>query len=215
MKSAASKTPLERWSNDNLLGSGIYTRDVVLDDADDLPAGAPVVAVFADPFTCDADRLADDEPGEHRERDRCGKSGQQPDAAQVHARCAEGEDGDCNQGTDRMHAGICSIGWTSILAGIRELESRSSRMRLGRAEELVAGLLAALEGTQGLVSIVPAGSFRRRRETIGDLDLLAETDDPAALAAVSAPWAPWRSYVTHHLWASLGPSSPPASETRR
>ena len=30
-------------------------------------------------------------------------------------------------------------------------------------------------------SIVPAGSFRRRRETIGDLDLLVETDDPAAV----------------------------------
>ena len=30
-------------------------------------------------------------------------------------------------------------------------------------------------------SIVPAGSFRRRRETIGDLDLLAETDRPDEL----------------------------------
>ena len=43
--------------------------------------------------------------------------------------------------------------------------------------------LAALAGTPGLRSITPAGSFRRRRETIGDLDLLAETDDPAALVA--------------------------------
>lgn len=34
VKSAASKTPLERWSNDNVLGSGIYTRDVVLDAAE-------------------------------------------------------------------------------------------------------------------------------------------------------------------------------------
>ena len=33
----------------------------------------------------------------------------------------------------------------------------------------------------GLRSIQPAGSFRRRRETIGDLDLLAETDRPAEL----------------------------------
>ena len=33
----------------------------------------------------------------------------------------------------------------------------------------------------GVRLITPAGSFRRRRETIGDLDLLAETDDPAAL----------------------------------
>ena len=34
-------------------------RVAVLDDADDLPLDAPVVAVFADPFTCDADRLAE------------------------------------------------------------------------------------------------------------------------------------------------------------
>ncbi len=32
-------------------------------------------------------------------------------------------------------------------------------------------------------------------------------DDPGALAAHGARWAPWRSYATHHLWASLaGPS---------
>ena len=30
----------------------------------------------------------------------------------------------------------------------------------------------------GVGRIVPAGSYRRRRETIGDLDLLAETDEP-------------------------------------
>ena len=34
-------------------------RVAVLDDADDLPADAAVVTVFADPFTCDADRLAE------------------------------------------------------------------------------------------------------------------------------------------------------------
>jgi DNA polymerase (family 10) len=33
----------------------------------------------------------------------------------------------------------------------------------------------------GLRSIQPAGSYRRRRETIGDLDLLAETDRPTEL----------------------------------
>ncbi len=38
-----------------------------------------------------------------------------------------------------------------------------------------------LEDAPGPLALAPAGSFRRRRETIGDLDLLAETDDPAAL----------------------------------
>jgi AraC family transcriptional regulator, regulatory protein of adaptative response / DNA-3-methyladenine glycosylase II len=34
--------------------------------------------------------------------------------------------------------------------------------------------------------------------------------DPAALAAHGIRWAPWRSYATHHLWASLGAPEPPA-----
>jgi DNA polymerase (family 10) len=46
---------------------------------------------------------------------------------------------------------------------------------------VITSVVALLEGTPGLHSIEPAGSFRRRRETIGDIDLLAETDDPQAL----------------------------------
>ncbi len=69
----------------------------------------------------------------------------------------------------------------SILEGIAALEARETRMLLGTAEELIDTLIAELADTPGLVSIEPAGSFRRRRETIGDLDLLAETSDPAGL----------------------------------
>jgi DNA polymerase (family 10) len=67
-----------------------------------------------------------------------------------------------------------------ILAGVMGLEGRTRRMRLGRAAEVIGGLLAALQGTPGLHSVIPAGSFRRRRETVGDIDLLAETDEPDA-----------------------------------
>ena len=41
--------------------------------------------------------------------------------------------------------------------------------------------MEALTDTPGVRSIEPAGSFRRRQESIGDLDLLAETDDGPAL----------------------------------
>jgi DNA polymerase (family X) len=71
----------------------------------------------------------------------------------------------------------------SVLDGIAALEARGSRMLLGAAEELVGGLLGELRDTPGVGSIVAAGSYRRRRETIGDLDLLAETSDPTALVA--------------------------------
>jgi DNA polymerase (family 10) len=68
-----------------------------------------------------------------------------------------------------------------VLAGIAALENRQERMRLGQAEAIVESLLAELSDVPGLRSIRPAGSFRRRRETIGDLDLLAETDRPGEL----------------------------------
>jgi DNA polymerase (family 10) len=69
----------------------------------------------------------------------------------------------------------------AVLAGIAALETRQDRMRLGQAEAIVETLLAELSGVPGVRSIQPAGSFRRKRETIGDLDLLAETDRPAEL----------------------------------
>ena len=68
-----------------------------------------------------------------------------------------------------------------VLAGIAALEHRQDRMRLGQAEAIVHQLLAELSDVPGVRSITPAGSFRRRRETIGDLDLLAETDRPLEL----------------------------------
>jgi DNA polymerase (family 10) len=68
-----------------------------------------------------------------------------------------------------------------VLAGLAALDQTPPRLRLGQAAELIERTVRSLAGTPGLHSIVPAGSFRRQRETIGDLDLLAETDDPTAL----------------------------------
>jgi len=69
----------------------------------------------------------------------------------------------------------------SILEGIAVLEAQPQRMLLGAAEGLVARLVADLSSVPGVRRIEAAGSFRRRRETIGDIDLLAETDRPVAL----------------------------------
>jgi len=71
-----------------------------------------------------------------------------------------------------------------VLEGLARLADRPpERMRLDRAEELVTAIVDALARIPGVASVEPAGSFRRRRETIGDLDLLAETNDPARLMA--------------------------------
>jgi DNA polymerase (family 10) len=65
-----------------------------------------------------------------------------------------------------------------ILDGIAKLDRRARRMLLGQAKAIVDELVRLLTPALGVGRIIPAGSYRRRRETIGDLDLLAETDDP-------------------------------------
>jgi DNA polymerase (family 10) len=84
-------------------------------------------------------------------------------------------------GSLRTVKGLSEKTEQSILEGIAALGARETRMLLGTAEELIETLTGELSGTPGLISIEPAGSFRRRRETIGDLDLLAETTEPVAL----------------------------------
>ncbi|HXI82010.1 MAG TPA: DNA polymerase/3'-5' exonuclease PolX [Verrucomicrobiae bacterium] len=69
-----------------------------------------------------------------------------------------------------------------VLEGIRRLETEPPRrLYLHQAEEHIAILTEALGAVPGVSSIEPAGSYRRRKETIGDLDLLAETTDPVGL----------------------------------
>ncbi|MEI7743787.1 MAG: DNA polymerase/3'-5' exonuclease PolX [Chloroflexota bacterium] len=74
--------------------------------------------------------------------------------------------------------GITAGAEQRILEGIVQLASRTGRLRIDQAQAISDGLVAALEGTPGVARIVQAGSLRRRRETIGDLDLLVETDAP-------------------------------------
>jgi DNA polymerase (family 10) len=68
-----------------------------------------------------------------------------------------------------------------VLEGIAKLEDRFDRMHLNRAEILIDSLIESLSPTPGVRQIEPAGSFRRKVESIGDLDLLAETDRPKLL----------------------------------
>jgi len=71
----------------------------------------------------------------------------------------------------------------NVLEGIGRIERRSTRLLVHDADALVASLVEALREVRGVRRIEPAGSLRRRRTTIGDLDLLAAVDDPAAVIA--------------------------------
>src|SRR5450756_935435 len=87
-----------------------------------------------------------------------------------------------DSGALRDAKGITEKGEQAIRVGLDALERRGVRMTLGDADRIVESIVELLRDTPGLVALTPAGSFRRRRETIGDLDLLAETDDPLGVA---------------------------------
>ena len=53
------------------------------------------------------------------------------------------------------------------------------RMKLAEADQVVTPLLAALGKTKSVSVAEVAGSCRRRRETVGDLDIVASAADPA------------------------------------
>ena len=72
----------------------------------------------------------------------------------------------------------------NILAGIARLEQKITRIVLHEADELIGGLIAHLRDVPGVMRLEPAGSLRRRKPTIGDLDLLAATDRPQELIGV-------------------------------
>ncbi|MBN1814387.1 MAG: DNA polymerase/3'-5' exonuclease PolX [Anaerolineae bacterium] len=70
-----------------------------------------------------------------------------------------------------------------VLAGIEALKRRSGRTLLGVAWPLAYAMLAELQAVKGVVQAAPAGSLRRMRETVGDLDLLVASEDPEPVMA--------------------------------
>ena len=68
-----------------------------------------------------------------------------------------------------------------VLRSIAHYKLRTGRFLLSTAQQIADELIAHLSA-DGIESIIPAGSLRRGRETVGDLDLLVTGPDaPAAL----------------------------------
>ncbi|MCE5295586.1 MAG: DNA polymerase/3'-5' exonuclease PolX [Euryarchaeota archaeon] len=77
----------------------------------------------------------------------------------------------------------------SILKGIKFLEKSEGRMLLGYAHPIAVGMVAYMKEKGGLDLVNFAGSLRRMKETIGDIDILVGTEEPekATRAFVSYP----------------------------
>jgi len=76
-----------------------------------------------------------------------------------------------------------------VLAGIQAVARRTDRIPLGKAWLLAQELLAYLRSVPGVKTVEIAGSLRRMRATVGDLDLLAAAAEsgPVMQAFTSHP----------------------------
>ena len=83
-----------------------------------------------------------------------------------------------SQGKLRALPGMGEKSEQRILGGIAAFRRRSGRIPLGQAWTAVQELLAWLRSQPGVAAAEPAGSLRRMRATIGDLDLVAAASDP-------------------------------------
>ena len=66
----------------------------------------------------------------------------------------------------------------NILHHLQTLRTKDRRIPIGRALGVVEEIVGALREVPGLHRLEPAGSLRRYRETVGDIDLMGTAEDP-------------------------------------
>jgi DNA polymerase (family 10) len=66
------------------------------------------------------------------------------------------------------------------------MEASSGRIRLGQAERIASRMIQAIRRQPGAQRVVAAGSLRRGKETIGDIDLLCQCDPDSALGILAS-----------------------------
>jgi DNA polymerase (family 10) len=93
------------------------------------------------------------------------------------------------EGKLRDLPGMGSKSETAILEGIASLGRRSQRIPLGHAYPLAMEIVEQLMNVKGVVDAQPAGSLRRMRSTVGDLDILVAAKDsvPVMEAFIKLP----------------------------
>lgn len=91
----------------------------------------------------------------------------------------------CVEGRVRAVKGFGEKSEQKILEGIRRMEAREADRRFLLSDALAAGeaLVSHLRGAPQAERVEIAGSARRFRETVADLDLVAASRDPQAVSA--------------------------------
>ncbi len=68
-----------------------------------------------------------------------------------------------------------------IAGAIEQLAAEQKRFRIADAEKLAAPLIEYLQGLEGVKRLVVAGSLRRRKDTVGDIDIVITAKDGEAI----------------------------------
>ncbi len=69
----------------------------------------------------------------------------------------------------------------NILHSIEVFRRKDRRIPLGEALPIVEEILNSLRHVPGVQNLMPAGSLRRFKETVGDIDLMGTADDPESV----------------------------------
>jgi DNA polymerase (family X) len=87
----------------------------------------------------------------------------------------------CEEHKVRDMKGFGAKSEQQILDGLAIAAEASLRLRIDQAERLVNRLRAHLEGCTAIKQLEFAGSFRRSKETVGDIDILVVSDNHTAV----------------------------------
>ena len=86
-----------------------------------------------------------------------------------------------SSGRLRELPGIKALTEQKILTGLASLRGHAARWRLDEAEAYVRPLVARLRASPAVSRIEVAGSYRRRKDTVGDVDILVASSRPGAV----------------------------------
>ncbi len=77
--------------------------------------------------------------------------------------------------------GFGEVSEQKILKGIKDLKARTRQFKISTVMPIARSFTEYMSSVPGIIDIVPSGSFRRWKETIGDLDILTTCKDPHAV----------------------------------
>jgi DNA polymerase (family 10) len=92
------------------------------------------------------------------------------------------------QGEVRRLSGFGAKTEQKILRGLDAARRAGSRTLYSEAREVMEGMLSHLRGVEGLQRAAAAGSYRRRRDTVGDLDILVVCQESSRAMEVFAAY---------------------------